>query len=41
MKSAEFEMLPADVQDRFYKHYELTQQAVAAETAASGEAPRV
>jgi hypothetical protein len=41
MKSAEFELLPADVQARFYKHYELTQQAIAAESSPQGEPPRV
>ena len=41
MKSAEFELLPPDVQQRFYKHYELTQQALAAESAPKGEPPRV
>jgi hypothetical protein len=41
MKSAEFELLPADVQARFYKHYELTQQAIMAESSPQGEPPRV
>jgi len=41
MKSQEFELLPPDVQGRFYKHYELTQQAVAAEASPPGEAPKV
>ena len=41
MKSAEFELLPPDIQARFYKHYELTQQAIAAESSPQGEPPRV
>ena len=41
MKSQEFELLPPDVQGRFYKHFELTQQAVAAESNPPVEAPRV
>ena len=41
MKSPEFELLPPDVQARFFTHYQLTQQAVAAEAAPTGEPPRV
>lgn len=41
MKSPEFELLPPDVQARFFKHYQLTQQAVAAESQPQGEPPRV
>ncbi len=41
MKSQEFELLPPDVQGRFYKHFELTQQALAAESNPPIEAPRV
>lgn len=41
MKSAEFEALPMEVKDRFYKHFELTQQAVQAESGPQGEAPKV
>jgi hypothetical protein len=41
MKSAEFESLPPQVKQNFYKHFELTQQAVQAETGPAGEPPRV
>jgi hypothetical protein len=41
MKSAEFETLPSEIKDRFYKHYELTLAAVQAEAAPTGEAPKV
>ena len=41
MKSAEFEALPAMVKDQFYKHFEFTQQALQAEAAPTGDAPRV
>ena len=41
MKSQEFELLPPDVQGRFYKHFELTQQAVSAESNPPVEPPRV
>jgi hypothetical protein len=41
MKSPEFELLPPEVQARFFKHYELTQQAVTAESSPPVEAPRV
>lgn len=41
MKSAEFELLPPDVQGRFYKHYELTMQAMTAESNPPVEPPRV
>ena len=41
MKSAEFESLPAMVKDQFYKHFEFTQQALQAEAAPTGDAPRV
>ena len=40
-KSVEFESLPSDVKQRFYKHFELTQQALQAETGPQGEAPKV
>ena len=41
MKSPEFELLPPEVQARFFKHYELTQQAVSAESNTPAEPPRV
>jgi hypothetical protein len=41
MKSQEFETLPMDVKKQFYRHYELTMQAVQAEAAPAGEPPRV
>jgi len=41
MKSQEFELLPPDIQARFYKHFELTQQAIAAESNPPVEPPRV
>ena len=41
MKSAEFELLPPDIQEAFYKHYSLTQQALVAEESPQGEPPRV
>ena len=41
MKSAEFESLPFEVKEQFYKHYELTQQAVQAESNPQGDAPKV
>ena len=41
MKSPEFELLPPEVQARFFKHYELTQQAVTAESSPPVETPRV
>ena len=41
MKTAEFESLPAQIKDVFYKHYEFTREAVRAETAPEGEPPRV
>jgi len=41
MKSKEFEVLPPDVQARFFTHYQLTQQAMAEEAAPTGEPPRV
>jgi hypothetical protein len=41
MKSAEFETLPFDVKQRFYKHYEMTQQMVEADSAPQGAPPRV
>ena len=41
MKSPEFELLPPEVQARFFKHYELTQQALAAESSPPVETPRV
>ena len=41
MKSAEFESMPSEVKDIFYKHFELTQQAVQAESGPQGDAPKV
>lgn len=41
MKSPEFEMLPLDVQERFQKHFMLTQQALDAKNLPTGEAPKV
>lgn len=41
MKSAEFEMMPPEVKAQFYKHFELTQAAVQAESGPQGEAPKV
>ena len=41
MKSPEFELLPPEVQARFFKHYELTQQALTAESSPPVETPRV
>ena len=41
MKSAEFESLPFEVKEQFYKHYELTQQAIQAESQPQGDAPKV
>jgi len=41
MKSAEFEELPLDVRERFYKHFEFTQQAFANSKSVEGQAPRV
>ena len=41
MKSAEFESMPSEQQQVFYKHFELTQAAMAAEESPPGEAPRV
>jgi hypothetical protein len=41
MKSAEFESLPFEVKQQFYKHYELTQQALQDEAAPTGDAPKV
>jgi len=41
MKSAEFETLPAEIKKQFYKHYELTQAALQAESSPTGEPPRV
>ena len=41
MKSVEFESLPSDVKQHFYKHFELTQQAVQAESAPQGDSPKV
>ena len=41
MKSAEFESMPSEIKDQFYKHFEFTQAAVQAETAPTGDAPRV
>ena len=41
MKSQEFELLPPDIQARFAKHFELTQQALSAESNPPAEPPRV
>jgi hypothetical protein len=41
MKSAEFESMPSEVKDQFYKHFEFTQAAVQAETMPTGDAPKV
>ena len=41
MKSAEFESMPSEIKDQFYKHFEFTQAAVQAEAAPTGDAPRV
>jgi hypothetical protein len=41
MKSAEFEALPSEIKNQFYKHYEFTRLAVEAEANAGGDAPKV
>lgn len=41
MKSAEFEALPPEIRGQFYKHFELTQQAMQADAAPNGEPPKV
>ena len=41
MKSAEFESLPFEIKDQFYKHYEFTQQALRTESSPQGDAPKV
>ena len=41
MKSVEFEALPPEVKQKFYKHFELTQQALQAESAPHADAPKV
>jgi hypothetical protein len=41
MKSEEFEELPSPLKQQFYKHFELTQQALAAEDSVEGQPPRV
>jgi hypothetical protein len=41
MKSEEFEELPGMLKQAFYKHFELTQQALAAESSVEGQPPRV
>jgi hypothetical protein len=41
MKSAEFESMPSEVKDQFYKHFEFTRAAVQGEEAPPGQAPRV
>jgi hypothetical protein len=41
MKSVEFESLPSDVKQKFYKHFELTQQAAQQDDGPKGEAPKV
>ena len=41
MKSAEFEAMPSEIKAQFYKHYELTQAAIQAESGPQGDAPKV
>jgi len=41
MKSQEFESLPMEIKKQFYRHYELTMQAIKTEASPTGEAPRV
>ena len=41
MKSAEFESMPSEVKDQFYKHFEFTQAAIQAEANPTGDAPKV
>ena len=41
MKSPEFEELPLDAQERFQKHYMMTQQMLDQQNAPAGEPPRV
>jgi len=41
MKSQEFESLPMEIKKQFYRHYELTMQAIKVEASPTGEAPRV
>jgi hypothetical protein len=41
MKSAEFESLPSEVKDNFYKHYQFTMAALQAEASPNGDAPKV
>ena len=41
MKSAEFESLPSEVKDQFYRHFELTQAAFKVESSPQGDAPKV
>jgi hypothetical protein len=41
MKSAEFEELPLEVRERFYKHFEFTQKALQDMQGVEGQAPRV
>lgn len=41
MKSAEFESMPSEVKDQFYKHFEFTQAAMQEESAPTGDAPKV
>ena len=41
MKSPEFEELPVEIRERFYKHYEFTQQALEASKVVDGQSPRV
>ena len=41
MKSPEFESMPPIIKDIFYKHYQLTRQAIEAEARPEGVAPKV
>jgi hypothetical protein len=41
MKSSEFESLPSEIKDQFYKHYEFTQAALRSESSPQGDAPKV
>ena len=41
MKSPEFEKYPMEVQSRFYKHFEFTQEKIRSEAGPIGDAPKV
>jgi hypothetical protein len=41
MKSAEFESMPLEIKQQFYKHFEFTQQAMSEESSSEGTPPRV